>query len=206
MVRLNGPKGSCTGVQINAPSGKQYILSAGHCAPIAVNGSIMASVDGMRPIARKIIEEDRTSDLLLLEPLPYLKGVNLASSTRVGEHLRAYTHGARFATYEATGRIIDHRKIGVVDHIMTTDGEESKCTENGEKYSVAEVGFLFLTIKACMLNIDSYATTLHPIVPGSSGGGVVNDYGDLVAIVSAGDGTFSYLTGLEDITKFLQSY
>src|ERR1700678_1373507 len=76
VVQLYGDKGSCTGTQVHTPSGKEVILSAGHCRVLEdKDGNISAKLDDGRGIPRHVIEESKDTDLLLIEGMPGLRGV-----------------------------------------------------------------------------------------------------------------------------------
>jgi S1-C subfamily serine protease len=57
----------------------------------------------------------------------------------------------------------------------------------------------------CFLKVVEVATTAK-VVPGSSGGMVVDDVGDLIGVVSASNGDFGFLVRLQDIKNFLAKY
>ncbi len=71
--------------------------------------------------------------------------------------------------------------------------------------SIAELMSWFGEVKVCAITTTNFTTQMYTI-PGSSGGMVVNDAGELVGVVSAGGGGFSYLVRLLDIQSFLASY
>src|SRR5271165_6094213 len=72
VIQLEGNNHACSGTQIKAPSGKDYILTAGHCLALSENGIIYAKDDLHQLIPRRVIQEDVNSDLLLIEGLPGL--------------------------------------------------------------------------------------------------------------------------------------
>src|SRR5882724_5880489 len=63
-VMLFGASGQCSGEQMRAPSGIDYILSAGHCHDIAdESGNIWVKTEKGRILSRRVIAEDPLSDL-----------------------------------------------------------------------------------------------------------------------------------------------
>lgn len=65
--KLQSAHGSCSGEQVRAPSGKDYILTAAHCRILDDgSGSIQARDEQGRESMHRIIAEDPNSDLLLL--------------------------------------------------------------------------------------------------------------------------------------------
>lgn len=199
VVKLVSPKGSCSGEQIIAPSGENYILTAAHCLVLKdANNSIEVITESGEHLSRRVIAEDHASDLLLLEGLPNLKGLSIASSSRNKEEVRTFTHGRGFDTYQTKGVLIQDSRAQMLT-------EDYNCSLNYSKYKIVEIDLGFFPIKVCIIDVIEKATTAL-IVPGSSGGMVVNSYGNLVGVVSAGDGTFGYLVTLSDIQSFLSGY
>jgi hypothetical protein len=206
VVQLVSPNGSCSGEQIKAPSGKTYILTAGHCRPLEKDGSITAINSDGQKIERRIIAEDPKSDLLLLEGLPNRGGLEIASSSRMGDHIRTFTHGAAKAAYKTEGELIQDEVISILVGIIESDKDREQC-KSAPKYAIDKVDVFFglVTMEACVMKVAETSSTAMT-VPGSSGGAVVNDRGELVAVVSAGGDGFSYLVRHIDIVNFLAAY
>lgn len=204
-VRLVG-KGSCSGEQVQAPSGKKYILTAAHCRILADNfGEMMVVTEDGRVLQRRVIAEDKKSDLLLIEEVPGLDGLEIADSVRKTEHVRTFTHGAGLDTYKTEGQLIQEMKIDILLGFISTPEQEKAC-ESAPKTKVAEITVFDITLlKACILSVVEAASTAMT-VPGSSGGMVVNDTGELVGVVSAGGDAFSFFVTLKDIKAFLANY
>lgn len=197
VVKVVSPKGSCTGEQIKAPSGKNYVLTAAHCAGLAYRG-IMQLIDNAGTVHySRVIAEDDKSDLLLLEGLQGVKGLEIGDSDAVGTAVRSFTHGAGHPTYKTEGIIVAHQYIEVLLGQIESLEEEALCAAHAKSY-VTE----FFESKLCILGEVTSVTTAF-IVPGSSGGPVVNNQGQLVGVVSAGGGGFGYLVTLSDIQNFL---
>lgn len=171
-VGLFGSKGQCSGEQITSPHGKTYILSAGHCRNIEIDGYITVRTETGVVWRQKIVAEDKNSDLLLLEGIPNMSGLTIAANCPIGGHIRTFTHGGGFPTYKTDGLILGKIPVSGI--------------KNGKgKY---------------------WAATNALIIPGSSGGMIVNDYGELVAVADATDFMLGYLVPLSDIKAFLEAY
>lgn len=198
VVQLLDSEGSfCTGVEVIAPSGKVYTLTAAHC--IAGN-SLSAKLDTGLPTEIKLIDEDPLSDLALYEGLKGSKGVQVASSPVViNDRVFALTHGARRPTYRSDGVSLKEGFVRAPMFEITNRGALEECAAlpkleihiNGDTGEVT-----------CVLATKEIATTAR-IVPGSSGGPLFNPYGRLVGIASIYNDDFGYFVRTEDIVRFL---
>lgn len=197
VVQLKGSeRGSCSGTQIRSKDGKDYILTAAHCEPLAKSGSIMTVDADGNNLFRKVLKEDPNSDLLLIEGLPNMKGIKVAEFSQAGQHIRTHTHGAGLPTWKSEGVIIDEHEITIPLH-----DDLKNCFQ--PKHSIFEMNFFGFEIRACAIKVFEM-TTDAKVVPGSSGGLVADDMGALVGVVSAGDGNgFGYLVRTADINAFI---
>lgn len=201
VLKLSSSFGMCSGEQVRAPSGVDYVLTAAHCKPLAdQNGDIRVTTEDGRELMRKIVAEDPMSDLLLLEGVPGIRGLDIANWDYAREHVRTFTHGNRFDTYKTEGVLIQDGKIMVMLDVIRSFQDEMACTQ--PKNAVVDIGF---GLRVCLLSVVETATTAM-IVPGSSGGPILNDSGQLIGVVSAGDGHFGYLVRLYDIKQFMHNY
>lgn len=203
VVKLVNERGSCSGEQIKAPSGMNYILTAAHCRVLEKDGSIEIITENGKHLMRKVIAEDDKSDLLLLEGVPNFEGLSIADYFHKGEHIRTFTHGMGFSTHKSEGELIMYYKVQIPLYQINDQQDEDSC--NKPKNSVINLSFWGENLKFCLLQVIETATNAV-VNPGSSGGPVVNDSGDLVGVVSAGDGRFGFLVTLQDIKSFLSSY
>jgi S1-C subfamily serine protease len=201
-------RGMCSGEQIEAPSGMAYILSAGHCAMLAdSNGDIRVETEDKEQLIRKVIAEDQESDLLLIEGLPNVKGLQLAEG-HSHEVVRTFTHGGNHDTWGSSGELVAIKP----QHIMITQIDPNSAIDvqsclKAPKYQMQVFKTPFGDFGACMLVADEWESTAF-VMPGSSGGMVVNKWGELVAVVSATDAQrgFSYFVTMTDIKRFLAAY
>lgn len=204
VVQLKGDKqGYCSGVQVHSTLGKDYVLSAAHCAVLQENGTILVRTDDSRFIPRRVLEVSPVTDLMLLEGMPDLKGISVANNYQIGQHLRSFTHGAALDTYKTEGELIQEKMVDILINLITSKQDEEAC--NLPKYKIVAVHTFFGDLQACALHLNMFVSTTK-VVPGSSGGGIFDDQGKLVAIVSGGDSTFGVFVTLLDIKTFLSAY
>lgn len=206
-VKLSSERGSCSGEQVRAPSGVDYILTAGHCNKLAKDGSILVTTEDGKQLLRRVIAEDGKSDLLLLEGIPGYRGLEIADS-ETREHVRTFTHGAGMPTYRTDGELLREERVQVALYLIETEAQRAECNQPKNKIAQLDIEFFGMkmgTIELCLLDTMQWAGTA-PIVPGSSGGMVVNDDGKLIGVVSAGGGGFFYYVALKDIKAFVSNY
>ncbi len=202
VVQLTSERGSCSGEQIHTANGGDYILTAAHCRILAdKDGTMTVARENGSKLRRRVVAEDGASDLLLLEGLPGLKGLDIASHSRETQEVRTFTHGAALKTYKTEGVLVEDKQINVLIGAIIDDAGQAACEAGGAKMKSLDLGFL----KACVMSVTETITTAM-IVPGSSGGAVVDSSGSLVGVVSAGGDSLGALVRLSDIHAFLAGY
>lgn len=205
-VQITNNGGSCSGEQVHAQSGHNYILTASHCKGLmGADGSFTIYKENGMKLKRRFIAEDPTSDLMLIEGLPGVKGLDIAFEYDRGQHVRTFTHGKSKPTYRTEGVLVGVEETSFVLEIIGDSSGEERCLAAGEKNSLKNMDSIFGTTRVCAMTSDEMAITAS-VVPGSSGGMVVNDYGELVGVVSATDGYFGYAVLLKDIRRFMAAY
>lgn len=201
VIQLRGVMGGmCTGVEVVAPSGKVYTLTAGHCTALVREGSMIAKTEDGAVSHIQVVAEDPTSDLLLLEAVASPRPLDVAGKISRFQHLRLFSHGNGYKTWESDGHVIDETPIAAPIFSIKDQRDWIHCLSE-PKYSPS--GDL-LNVE-CVLTPEEVATSITA-TPGSSGGPVVNDRGDLVGICSAISPPFTFQVKLTDITKFLAKY
>lgn len=199
VVQLDSVTGNCSAIQVHADNNKDYLLTAAHCKPLELGGKIMGIFDGKAPKFYKIIKEDDESDLLLLEGEKDLRGVDIAEHESNREAVFTLTHGKHLKTYRTDGIIVDEIKVNIPVYKILTANDKSECIDK-MKYGIEKDdsdGSMW-----CMLRVPETVSTAF-IVPGSSGGAVLNSDGELVGIVSAMSEGFAFFVTLQDIRRFV---
>lgn len=198
----------CSGVQVKAPSGQAYILSAAHCREIDSGDGYPIVTQNGRHLMRSFVAEDPASDLLLIEGVPGLPALEISDKMdKELKSVRAFTRGGRMPLYITSGDIIKLDEIAKFVIFPLHSGEnteESDCLK-GSKFMVFSAETMFGNIQVCLFSAPENAISAK-IVPGSSGGAIVDERGDLAGIASATDGDFGYMVRLQDIRAFVGNY
>lgn len=198
VYNIHAETGMCTGVQVRAPSGKVYLLTASHCRSLLENGSVLAQDESGKDYEVSLVKEDPASDLLLLTS-PSEKGVSIASSIAAHERLHSMTHGGNWPSHRGDGEYLGQEEVLIVDHQIESPLDLPECSTS--KFSIEKA--VSTGIFYCCLKVYSTVTTV-PIQEGSSGGPLLNDSNQLVGIASATSRYFSDWVLLEDIKTFLK--
>lgn len=199
-------KGSCSGTEIKAPSGKTYILTAGHCAPLAdAKGEFQIESESHKLYKSRIVKEDSRADLLLLEGIKSIPALSIAKKLPgVGDEIKGFTHGAGHNSYRSLGELLEIKQVDIPVSGEREDGSIS--CPNMPKYSIKDILVMgMFPMRVCVLT-EKIIFTNASISPGSSGGSFVNHKGEIIGIVSIGDGVFGGLVPLKDIRAFLSKY
>lgn len=204
IVKIEGFKGGmCSGEQIHAPNGVDYVLTAAHCRELGHDDIFTIIRENGEKIERKLIAEDPNSDLLLIQGVPNLYGLDIADYSSPKQHVFTLTHGNNYPTYRTDGVIIGNDIIKVPLYPIEDKKQELLCGLMVKNH-IENIDTFFGPITACVLDIEETITTAL-IVPGSSGGAILDDSGKLVGVASATSGAFGYFIGLPAIKLFLKS-
>ena len=193
-------RGQCTGVQVWAPSGKAFTLTAGHCRSIVQNGKLLAEDEDGTVWTLDFIAEDPSSDLMLLSA-PMQIGVDVGMSVSTHEHVHAITHGHGKPSFRTDGEILTEDFVTVPLFQIISFDDMIKC---GMVKNQVEVSIPY---PVCLIQTFQMTTTVR-IIPGSSGGPLFDRWGQVVGIASSVDDTnlFSSFVTLKDINLFLKPY
>ena len=192
VLMLVGNGVECSAIEVKAPSGKNYTMSAGHCGIIAVNEYITAIREDGSETMIKVLKVDVEHDLMLLEAADD-KSIDVAKDSKPHQHVHTLTHGHGMPTYRTDGELLKDVDIRI-ENPIDSDEALKKC-----KHII--VGEFEVD---CELKLHVVMSTAQ-VLPGSSGGAVLNKRGQLVGIVSCTDGFFSGFVMLKDIQEMLKS-
>jgi hypothetical protein len=201
VVMLHSDKGSCSGVLVKAPSGKVLILTAAHCRALVDDfNTVKARDEAGKEHTVMFVAEDSINDLMLLTADNMKVSIDVAEKVVMYEHVHTMTHGGAKPSYRTDGELLDNIRISVPIFGIGNDEDLHKCS--GQQKLIIMFDFFG---PVCAMNIMVERATAA-IIPGSSGGPLLNEANDLVGIVSAGDGQGDYaFVPLKDIQRFLRN-
>lgn len=190
VLKLINPKvGQCSAIEVRAPSGHVYTLSAAHCATLAENEYINAEAEDGAVKLIKVIRVDKEHDLMILEAFDK-KSINIAKTEKEYEKVHTLTHGAGKPTYRTDGYLLDIEDVEVLDtHTPIEECQDLRVSMFG----------------AVCIKKEHVVYSTAQVVGGSSGGAVLNEAGELVGIVSCGDDHFSGFVLLSDIQEDMKN-
>lgn len=200
VVQLKGNGYACTGIQVKAPSGKVYTLTAKHCRDMVdASGMVESTNEQGKKSMIRFIGVSPTSDLMLLTAASQ-RSIAIADKTYLHQHIHTLTHGAINPTYRTDGEFLNDQVVNVPIFGINAPEDFDKCQLNGNHIAVIPFQGLI-----CFMQLSLRFSTAM-VVGGSSGGPALDDAGSLVGIVSVSDGgIFSGLVRLEDIRSFLKA-
>ncbi len=205
VVMLKDGHGACTGVQVETEQHQLFVLTAAHCRKIVdEQGKVLAITEDGTEINLTFMAEDDKSDLMMLRGDSRIGHIPIAKSIRIHDHVHTLTHGAMAPTYRTDGEVLDEVKGGFAVGIVRTPEEIQACVSK-PKYTIIP-DELFGDVY-CVLDVMSLRSTAASI-PGSSGGPLLTEKGELMGIVSYGNPnmpTFNYYVRLVDIQAFIDS-
>lgn len=204
VVKLFGIEGgSCSGIRVKW-NNKFYTISAAHCHDLAQSKRIQSHGVDKKLEVLKVLYEDPYADLLLLSN-PHNEGVDLADNWQENEKVITMTHGSGKPAYKTEGELLNIEFVRFPLFTIYTPELLKQCNTRHPKYSIEHNQGVMELTSVCYMQYWGVWSTAK-VVPGSSGGAVLNLDGKLVGIVSASNQDFSIFVTLEDIKRMLVRY
>lgn len=200
VVQLEGNNYGCTGIEVKAPSGRTYILTAGHCMALVdkETGEVDAITEKGNHYTVNVIIGDIEHDLLLLTSANSLS-IDVADKVYEHQKVHTLTHGNRFPTYRTDGEMLEEREVHIHGEYILSKEDMDKCNTSYASPAFDGRG-LYCAIKMTMHIASAY------VIPGSSGGPLLDSSGRLVGIVSCTYNDFGGFVPLHDIKQFLKGH
>lgn len=226
MIRDSYNGGGGTGFAVKAPSGQSYILTNDHVCGVSGDGRTVLVSGPEGSMRRNIIGHDDYSDLCIIEGMPGVEGITVASSEPdIGDTLTVVGHPRLMPTHVSEGEMTGTETVvvslGPISLINPRTGQEEQIppSEGGvpaeqcrlPKHSQITVDldmvFFILKVKFCALTVKNAYVTSVIIHPGNSGSPVVNFWGNIIGVAFAADDTnWGRMVPLHDIKAFLKNY
>lgn len=227
-IRDSVKSGGGTGSAVMAPSGETYILTNDHVCGVSKDGqSVLVTDEEGNSLRRRIIAHDETSDLCLIEGMPGVKGLAVASSAPGrGDAVSVVGHPRLMPLTLSKGELIYSTDVMIAlgpisvhdprsgQDVQVPPEQGGILPENCQmaKHSQIDVDMdaMFFTIKVkfCVMKVNQAYQSNAIILPGNSGSPVVNWWGQVegVAFASDNESHWGLIVSLADIQDFLKNY
>lgn len=202
VVLLYTANAYCTGVEVVVPSGKTYTLTARHCkALLDSTDHILAKDEDGKDYRIKLIAVDPNSDLMLLQGIG-VPGLKIADKIYSHEKVHTITHGGGMPSFRTDGELVKDIDMNINMGNILTDEDAVKC----KSIKNTTISDKFMP-PLCLIRLHLMLSTAV-IIPGSSGGPLLDENQNIVGIVSAvgGSSMFGAYVTLSDIQKFIAQF
>lgn len=196
VVQIFGDNGAGTGAHVQLEDGRIVILTNKHICQM--EGELRVKSSKIKePIVRKRLVLSKKHDLCAIEAIPGHSGLKLGEAPQIGEQIYTMGHPRAEALNVTSGEYFFDKVIELGENIQ----EDGTCAEGRLEMVMDIFGpIAFCVVKRETMQVDT------PTYPGNSGSPVVNKYGELVAVVFAGDRTVEnqgFLVPTRYVSEFL---
>ena len=189
-----------TGFAVRAASGKLYTVTNAHVCRITDKSFLIASRGSVR-LRLQIIEIMEEADLCVLQGIPFMKGLEVAEGLGLFEGVYVVGH-PRLQPINMTAGWVRTRVYVPIAYCNKAGGAKVQVLPDQRKSARS----IFDLDESCIKDMDSIMTN-NDSQPGNSGSAVLNDKGQVVGVLFAGDsaGT-SLIVPLNYLHSLLSTY
>lgn len=196
-------RGSATGFEVIAPSGRVYTLTNQHVCALQKDGFVMVGEkrDSRRFIPRRIIEVYDENDLCLVEGLPNYEGLTLADSYNIGDLNYAIGYPLGASLNLTSGYLKEVVKVSIPMQEIPLE----QCV--GKHLKINTFFTFFGPVDVCTIERQAIDTNIT-IHPGNSGSPMVNALGHVTGVIFASNNRTNWgcAVPLEFVVEFLKPY
>lgn len=202
MLNPDNENSGGTGFAVRSPSsGKLYTITNAHVCNITDKPFLIAA-KGQTRLRVQIIEVMDHADLCILQGLPYMKGLEVAGSIRLFDGVYVVGH-PELQPINMTAGWVRTRVLVPISYCQKAVNR-ARVMVLPDKRKGARALFEFDA--SCIKEMDSIMTN-NDSKPGNSGSAVLNEQGEVVGVLFAGDsnGT-SLIVPLDYLKSLLSTY
>jgi len=195
--------GGGTGFLLKNEEGREYIVTNNHvCSHTQVDGMVKVKTDE-KVIKRKVIDMSQDADLCIIEAGFDQEPLKMAKKYTVGNKAYVMGHPYLNPLTFVSGDIVAKQKISIVKYEMTEDSPPC----DGNNQHPATLSMFIFAVNVCLQDYDSLSTTISTY-PGNSGSPMVDDKGDVIGVIFAGNNytNWGHAVPLEDLKAFINKY
>lgn len=192
----------CTAFNVRVPSGAKFMVTNEHCSALAENGLVRAHYTDGRTALVRLIEVSAKTDLSLFQAVPDAPALEIANWHNLYARLNVVGHPRLAKNTYSEGRVVGRDFVDIVEQSIPLD----KCV--GPRLMVRNITIFFgIKIPMCVKSTEAIQTSVV-IYGGNSGSPVMDDDGQVVGVMFAGDTTTNYgsMVPLDALNDFIKLY